>query len=157
MIEIEITKNKSVIVDLEDFERLNRYKWYYASGGYAARSKHIYKSKGKYGSKKLYMHREILGVSGVQVIDHINHNTLDNRKCNLRVVNQSMNMRNRMSCAGSTSKYVGVHFHKLTGKWRAQIKIGSKIKSLGLYRTQKEAHEARQKYIEEKNLEGFRR
>ncbi len=101
------------------------------------------------------MHREILKTD--QEIDHINGNTLDNRKENLRPSNRLMQTRNRASSIGSSSKYIGIHLHKLTGKWRAQIKINGKVKSLGLFFTQEDAFLVRKKFIEDNNLEWFRR
>lgn len=159
MKEIPLSQGKVAIVDDDDFEKLSSYKWLYnekkPGHGYAQRGQHVRDGFRKYSKKTLYMHREILGCG--EEIDHINGNTLDNRKENLRPSNRLMQTRNRASRNGSTSKFAGVHLHKLTGKWRAQIKIDGKIKSLGLHATQEEAYMARTKFIEENQLDWFRR
>ena len=88
-------------------------------------------------------------------MDHINGNKLDNRKVNLRVVTHKINMRNRRNHKKWTSKYVGVHFHRINKKWRSQITIDGKITDLGCYSTQKEAYNAKLNYIKNNNLMGY--
>ena len=91
---------------------------------------------------------DITDTSKNNYIDHININSLDNRIENLRVVNQSQNVRNqkkRENCIGS--KYIGVEKNKK--KWRARIKIDGKIINLGTYETELEAHLAYEKKCKE--------
>ncbi len=85
---IALSRGQSAIVDEDDYERLNRHKWYCTSGGYAARS--VW-SKPR---RIVYMHREILGLDENTEVDHWNRNTLDNRKANLRRCTSSQNKRN---------------------------------------------------------------
>lgn len=156
-----LTQGMSTIVEDEDYERVSKFKWMFNKkgkygGGYAQRSQHVKVGFKQYKTVTIYMHRFILNAPNDNV-DHINGNTLDNRRENLRVVPQEINVRNRRSVPGSTSKYVGVHLHKLTGKWRAQIKVDSEAKSLGLFSTQEEANEARVNFIKINNLSGFGR
>ena len=101
------------------------------------------------------MHREILLTD--KEVDHINGNTLDNRKENLRVADRTQQSQNTASRKNSSSKYVGIHTHKLTGKWRAQIRVNGKVKSLGLFSSEESAHLARVKFLEINNLDRFRR
>ena len=82
------------------------------------------------GSNK-HMHRKVLGTD--QFVDHINHNTLDNRKCNLRVVTKSQNTMNQ--------NFKGVS--KYGCKWYAHIKINQKMLNLGYYLDEEEALYAR--------------
>jgi len=103
------------------------------------------------------MHKIIMNPPEGFVIDHINGDTLDNRKENLRVVHQSVNMRNRKSCEGSTSGYVGVHRHSQNKNWCAQIKFDGKTHHIGVFESQELAKEAREAFIIKHNLEGFRR
>lgn len=158
---IELSQGKFSKIDDEDLEKVSAFKWCFNlkgknSTGYAQRSQHVRLGKLKYTTKTIYLHQFVLGLEGVE-IDHINGDTLDNRKENLRPASHRLNMRNRKSVPGSTSIFVGVHFHKLTKKWRAQINVDGKRKSLGLFYTQEAAAEARAAYIESKNLNGFRR
>jgi hypothetical protein len=160
MKKIPLTQNKTAVVDDESFDLLSKHKWCFndkngKGHGYAQRSQHIKLGFKKYTSKTIYMHRSILDTD--LEVDHINGDTLDNRKENLRAANRTQQTRNTSSRKGSTSSFVGVHFHKLTGKWRSQIKIDGKIRSLGLFASQEEANNARIKFIEENALERFRR
>ena len=156
---IHLTQGKEALVDDDDYARLSAYKWQFNTKnknghGYAQRSQHVKLGYKKYTNKTVYMHREIL-VTDLEV-DHINGNTLDNRKQNLRPVNRILQTRNTSSRRNSTSKYVGVHLHRLTGKWRSQIKISGKRVDLGLFNTEEAAFLARKKYIEDNNLKGFK-
>lgn len=77
--------------------------------------------------KQFYIHRLVMGVLDNPSIhiDHINGNTIDNRKCNLRIVTGSQNMKNRKSSIGGTSKFLGVYYcsNKRGSKnWRVMIK-----------------------------------
>jgi len=96
--------------------------------------------------KQFYIHRLIMNVldkSDVH-IDHINGNTLDNRKENLRVVTRSQNMKNRKCSKGSKSKYLGLSYTSIlkrsgTVKWRVDIKpTGMKKVFLGYYHDEDE-------------------
>lgn len=132
--EIPLTKGKVAIVDKDDFDRLNKYKWYYEDSGYACRRKTF----GYYDNKKVYMHREILGdITDKNVVDHINRDGLDNRKLNLRIVTQSHNMFNTGLRRNNSSGYKGVS--KSGNRWRASIHIDGKSKHLGTFATKEEA------------------
>ena len=73
-------------------------------------------------------------------VDHINHNRLDNRKCNLRVCTHQQNMQNRAK-GGGMSKYKGVVFDKrpLNKPWISQITTNHKHHKLGYFKTELEA------------------
>ena len=84
MKQIKLTHGKYAIVDDEDFEKVNCYKWrvdHKYKNWYAVRA--IRKSNGKWTTQR--MHRFIMNVPDGLEIDHISHDILDNRKCNLRV------------------------------------------------------------------------
>ena len=80
-------------------------------------------------------------------IDHININKLDNRIENLRVVNHSQNSRNQNKKENCSSKYKGVCWDK--NKWKARISINYKLKHLGLFDNEEEAHLAYKKVYDE--------
>lgn len=144
MKEIQLTKGKFAQVDDEDFEYLNQWKWYAYKMGqtyYAARKDRINKKQ-----RTIKMHRIIMLVSDkFLVIDHINHNGLDNRKQNLRICTQTENLRNSRKHKNCSSKYKGVSIHNqktLTGstvKWCAFIYINNKQKYLGVFESEIEA------------------
>lgn len=156
---IKLTKGKVAIVDEDDYKRLSVFKWHFGQKnkngfGYAQRRTRVSESNDR-KTRIISMHQEILKTD--LEVDHKNSNTLDNRKENLRPATRSQQMQNTSSRKNSSSKYVGVHIHKLTGKWRSQIRIEGKVKSIGLFRTQEEARIARSKFIEVNNLERFKR
>lgn len=112
---------------------------------------HTHISNGVYyacDNRKRYLHRVILSrilgreLTRKEEVDHINNNTLDNRRENLRLANRVENCQNTRKKSTNKSGYKGVHFHKQSGKWRAQIKVGSKYLSLGLFLTPEIAAEA---------------
>lgn len=91
------------------------------------------------------MHREILGLSmnDHTMVDHVNHDGLDNRRCNLRLVTNAENQQNRRSPKG-------YRWHKEKQKWQPRIRLNGKDIFLGYYDTEEEARriysEARRKY-----------
>ena len=72
------------------------------------------------------------------VVDHVNHDTLDNRKSNLRVCSNRENMMNQVQNGGS-SKYKGVSFSKKQRKYAAYISIDRRRRHLGTFETEEEA------------------
>lgn len=114
----------TAIIDAEDVNKIRYTKWKLSASGYAANTP-------KFSGSNKHMHREILGTD--QFVDHINHNTLDNRKSNLRIVTKAQNMMN--------SNFKGVSPNGC--KWYAHIKINQKMLNLGNYLDEEEALYAR--------------
>ena len=139
--QIKLTQGKFAIVDNEDFEFLNKWKWYAQQGGntfYAAR-----KSKSINGKQKVIrMHRAIIKPNIGLEVDHVNRNGLDNRKINIRECTRSQNSLNARIRTDNTSGCKGVCFDKRSGKYAAQIKINGKRKHVGLFSTVEEAAKA---------------
>jgi hypothetical protein len=75
-------------------------------------------------------------------IDHINGDKADNRLCNLREATASENNCNRAKPNTNTSGFKGVHLHRRSGKWKAQISVGGRRRHLGLFLTPEDAHAA---------------
>lgn len=100
-----------------------------------------------FNNKKYLLHRFVwMYVHGIMPsgeIDHINHDRGDNRMVNLRVVTPSENQRNMSLRVDNSSGTTGVYFHKATGKWRAQIRIGRKIIGFGAFHDKDDAVAAR--------------
>lgn len=130
-VEIKLTKNKVALVDEEDYSLVIHYNWYYHQG-YARTNITINKT-----IIRIYMHRLILNVPKGLFTDHINKNTLDNRKKNLRIVTMTQNNWN-LNRKG-LSKYRGVSWDKNRNKWIAKISINNKTLNLGRYKTEQEA------------------
>jgi hypothetical protein len=148
MKEITLANNKGVaLIDDEDFELVSKYKWSIHPCRYAQAWILINSNK-----KRVLMHRLILGLVDVRSdTDHVNHNKLDNRKCNLRICNRSDNAKNRTP--SGRSKYLGVTFYKVENgsreRMRAMIRIKGKYTHIGSYDTEELAARA---YDEAANL-----
>ena len=88
------------------------------------------------------MHRFIMNCPKYMFVDHKNHNTLDNRKENLRIVTIQQNNMNKSSHKNSSSKYVGVSKCK-NGKWQAKIRVNNKLLYLGVFNKEDDAAKTR--------------
>lgn len=128
---LEIAGGKVIKLDNEDYEKYKFKKMW--MGGSSSPSVQICKN-----NKKYYLHRLIMNCPKNYVVDHINRDTLDNRKSNLRICKNKENLRNRISNKGN-SKYKGVSFDKTRNKWYACIRYNNKTYNLGRYKTEKEA------------------
>jgi hypothetical protein len=137
---IKLTRGFVTKVDDEDFDRLSKIKWYANVSG-TSKKKTIYAYNWGIG----FLHHQILPAKDGFDIDHINQDSLDNRRSNLRYLTHPQNLLNSpaLNIEGQTSKFRGVHKTK-TG-WRARIKINGKSKSLGTYSNEDEAAQAYEK------------
>jgi len=141
MKKIKLTKNKFALVDDEDFEYLDRWKWRFTSKGYAARSQRIGpRVEGK--QKTIYMHRIVNQTPIGHETDHHNGNRLDNQKSNLRPCTRSQNRMNSDKRASCTSKYKGVSWKKQDSIWVAQVKVNGLRKHIGYFCSERLAAQA---------------
>ena len=138
---IRLTNGMYTIVDPENFDWLNNYKWHCkpsSTNFYAV----TYIIRNNIRIKE-YMHRLVLSAPPHLFVDHINRKSLDNRKANLRHATAKQNMWNRDYGKNlGTSKYKGVHWAKREGKWRALITVSRKTKHLGFFFDEKSAARA---------------
>lgn len=135
---IILTKGFSAIVDDEDYIWLSGYKWHVLGQRFYA-ARRAYNKDGT--SKVLYMHREIMKTQKGMQVDHINGNTLDNQKSNLRNCSRQENSYNRISSRG-ISQYKGVSWNKVAKKWQSYISVRGKNIFLGCYKDMKNAAKA---------------
>lgn len=137
MKEILLTQGKVALVDDEDYEELNKFKWY----ANELRKTH-YAMRHMKGSHKtiILMHRVIMNCPNGMFIDHIDHNGLNNQKSNLRIVTNRQNIQNHNII--KSSKYVGVSLDKYSKKWIASIRINKKTKYIGGFDNELDAHKA---------------
>ncbi len=132
---ILLSQGTSTIVDDEDYNRLRKYKWFSqksASGFYATRwhgFKGLYDTNpqrlGRIKRIRINMARQIVGLccDDPQVVDHINHDTLDNRRINLRICTRQENTWNKKGKKGGQSQYKGIWKNR-RNVW--QVAIGRK-------------------------------
>lgn len=140
MKEIPLTQGKVALVDDEDYEELMKYKWHYDHNIYTGMSYAV----GYIGNnKKIRMHRFIMKSPDNTVCDHINRNTLDNRKENLRNVTISQNAMNRKATSRNKLGLKNISFRKENSKFRVQIEMNGKIVFYNQYETLEEAIQAR--------------
>lgn len=145
MKEIPLSRGLVALVDDEDYETLNRYKWSAKlSNGifYAARS-----AKREDGKKTtVYMHHELIGKKKGLHVDHSDGNSLNNQRYNLNHVTPRQNAQNRHMPRSSTLP--GVSWNKRAKKWVAQIRINNRIKHLGYYINEYDAYLDYKKAVE---------
>lgn len=149
MKQINLTQGMIALVDDEDFDFLNQWKWHAKVNGkkrngfYAVRSFHFRKSSGEHTCRTVFMHRVLMGVDDKSYreieVDHIDHNGLNNTKINLRKSSRSQNCINRRK--NNIKKYRGVT-KLLSGNFQATIKINQKSLSLGAFKNIDDAAKA---------------
>ncbi len=153
---IKLTQNQFALVDDEDFEELNKFKWCarFSKGTksfYAMRS--VWQPLTK-NVKTVLMHRQILNITEFSIkVDHINHDTLDNTRSNIIAGTNRQNMSNLKGKGTSkyTSVYTGVYWHKHRSKWSAGAIRNNKFKQIGYFNTEIEASNAYNSYINTDN------
>lgn len=125
----------STIVDEDLYIELLKYKWTIVN------KKYIH---GRVNKKYVRLHRFVLNYYGNDLVDHINGNTFDNRRNNLRIVTENQNAMNKSKRKGkSSSQYLGVYFDKKLNKWCALIKINKKNIHLGKFDNEIDAAKTR--------------
>jgi hypothetical protein len=128
---MELSRGYKTLIDPEYYEQLSKYKWHVQSCKSQLYAATII------NRKTVYLHRLLFNNPTEHIVDHINHDTLDNRKHNLRLVSKQQNSFNSRPKNKLYPK--GVCFDKQTGKYIAQIMINSKNYKLGRYTTPEEA------------------
>jgi hypothetical protein len=137
---IPLTEGQYTIVDQQDYYWLAQYTWL------AQKTDDTYRAVrlACYGKKctLVNMHRVIMNPPKNLLVDHINRNSLDNRRANLRLATRSQNNWNRRRTKGKSSKYKGVHWCRDRNKWRSQIRANNKRFFLGQFDSEIEAAKA---------------
>lgn len=148
MAEIPLTQGQVAIVDDGDANWLGQWKWTACrrrNGKWHAYRQH---EVAPGVMRPITLARQVLGLAYGDPgwADHKNHDTLDDRRANLRVVTPKQNRENQPSRGGS-SQFVGVTWDPQRQRWRAQIQIDGRVLNLGRYATEREAAEARDNYV----------
>ena len=131
------SKGNEFYFDLEDYDKIKDYYWYNRYGYFSNETI----------NGKIYLHKLIMNVSELEnmVIDHINRQRNDNRKCNLRLATVIQNSYNANIPKDNTSGYIGITWDKSRNKWIAGIKVNYKRINLGRYHDIEDAIKVRLK------------
>ena len=129
--------DREILFDAEDFHLVNKHTWYIDTTQYARTE---YKENNC--RIRFHAHRFIMNPPSNMIIDHIDCNTLNNCKLNLRIVTKQINQHN-------TRKAKGYAWAKHAKKWRAYITVNYNAIDLGYYNTE---DEARQAYLKAKAI-----
>jgi hypothetical protein len=138
---IPLTRGLWAVVDAADYQWLSRYRWCVKSG----RSGKFYAGRSE-GGRFIMMHRQIMQPPPGMVVDHIDGNPLNNRRCNLRICTLAQNARNRRPMP-STSGFVGVYPSRK--KWSARITYRGRVLNVGLFDDKVTAAKARDRKARE--------
>jgi hypothetical protein len=134
-----------VLIDTEDYQKImDNGPWYIKADHHKTYIAHsINETIGtKHTARTVFLHRYLMNPPKSLQVDHINGETFDNRKCNLRICTHAENQRNKSKSKRNISGYKGVSFSKTSGKWYARIVKDRKIIYLGQFSTPEEAHSA---------------
>lgn len=152
MKEIQLTKGYAAIVDDDDYEKVNQYKWYAQTKRYVQYARRVaYKNGGQF---TVSMHRFVMDCPDDMQVDHINHNGLDNRKENLRICTNQENSRNMIKRKPTTLGLIkGVVISKCikSKPYKAHIRYNGKTKDIGYFANVEDAAKA----YDKKALEYF--
>lgn len=136
---IKLTDNKIAKIDDDDFELVSKYKWCLSY----KKAKRLY-AISKIGGKNVRMHRLIINAPRNLLVDHINFNTLDNRKENLRLCNPTENARHSRTLIKTKSGFKGVVYERGLRKkpWRVRIRFNGTYTTIGYYKKKELAAKA---------------
>lgn len=128
-------KDKYCLIDLDDVQSIMTYNWRYSKGYFAT----DFKKDNKRTTLSLhrYLMKNNLNNYNKNVIDHINRNKLDNRKCNLRICTQADNVKNRT--ISNKNKYDVIGITYINNKYYAFLSVDGKYINLGYFDKKEDA------------------
>jgi hypothetical protein len=134
-IEIPLTRGLVALVDADDYEGLNKFKWS------ASKNRNTFYAGRFHG---VSMHSQIVAIPKGMQCDHIDGDGLNNQKSNLRVVSVRVNQQNRH--VKKASKHPGLFWQKALGKWVARIRVGHRRITIGCFKNETDAANAYMAY-----------
>lgn len=142
-------KDKYILIDDKDYNLFKKFNWSFISGGrlictrkelpsqYKGKFITVVKKykKSKYYYKSVLLHWMVVNKNiGSLEVDHINGNTLDNRRSNLRICSHSDNRKNNKIYRNNTSGYPGISWLKRKKTWSSVIRVNNKKLWLGTFK-----------------------
>lgn len=153
MKQLSLSQGRIAIVDDEDFERLAKFKWFYRPerNGALGYAMHHVKDGTKY--KSGYLHRAVMNPQhGLEVI-FLNHDRLDCRKENLRVVNKEDARRHHRVRRDSESGVKGIRNIPFTHTWTGEIWRNGHSRSIGIFHSRESAQSAYEAAMKRENAD----
>jgi len=131
------------LVDECDYERLICMPWYGRADGYVTTPVvYIDPATGRRKHTSIQLQRAVLNPPRYRFVDHIDGNTLNNVRSNLRLASPLESSRNRGLQSNNTSGFKGAYLNRASGRWQARISVEGKLISLGSYASKEEAARA---------------
>lgn len=130
--------NTHFYFDIEDYEIIKKYCWREEVKGYIRATAIINNEE-----VSVWLHRLVMNAQPGELVDHIKHKKYDNRKSQMRIVNNSQNIMNSKPNNKNTSGVPGVHQRKDSKKWVARITINGERLYLGTFLNFQDAVAAR--------------
>jgi hypothetical protein len=138
---IYLGEGEWTILDVEDYYRFGNFKWslggsrknFYAVRGIKNKKEEVEESR---------LHRAIMKAPKGRIVDHKNCNGLDNRRENLRIATRAQNACNSRKRKNTSSRFMGVYFHKRGNKWGARLQHHGKDIWIGYFRSEVDAAHA---------------
>lgn len=133
------------LIDIDDYDRiLEENRYWYASKTKSTNGKKVrVYFESMLSRKRLRLHNFIMSKKNGEIVDHINGDTTDNRKSNLRRCTKADNNKNLGLSSNNTSGVTGVYWNKRRNKWFANIGVNYKTIHLGTFREYDDAVKAR--------------
>lgn len=138
-----------ILVEYRDLHWFGKYKFYVVQG--RGQSKYVI-ANALGANRTVSLHHLIMSPPQGLETDHINHNGLDNRRANLRIVTHQENQANLPKKRGGTSSFYGVSWSKERKAWCAYVAHNAKRKNLGRFNSELEAAHAYDNYLILNNL-----
>lgn len=128
MAEIHMTGGYVALIDEDDVAKVFGFGWF------ANRKEdgRVY-AQARMGARRFFLHRWLLDEPAGLLVDHIDGNSLDNRRANLRTCLHHENSHNRKSGPTSLSGFIGVQKYAIPGKYRAMLRYNGARLHLGIY------------------------
>jgi hypothetical protein len=136
MMLVPVTGDLWAQVDDGDFDLVSLYRWCRFVDKHRIYARRFWTENGR--QRGQFMHSLI---TGLPLVDHVDHDGLNNQRYNLRDGSGVVNARNSRSFVGS-SQFKGVSWHKVSRKWTAQIWYDGRLHGLGSFLDEEEAARA---------------
>ena len=137
-IRLTLTRGQEALIDEADYAVVSQYRWQ----AVWHRNTQQYQVQGYVNGRKIKLSRFLMNAPAHLDVDHINGNSLDNQRHNLRLCTNQQNHWNMRKHRNATSQYKGVCWVTRTRKWLAQIEVNGRNMRLGSFTDEREAARA---------------